>query len=170
MPTPAVASRPAAARRTHQPSRRRVRGMAGAHVARLPGNRGRHHPRSLLFGQRGRMDSGVGPRSGHSLRGQLLGLAGAKTGPTIGRGEGRLGPQADHRTGIGMGPYGTQGAPVQGQGTPLGLRPAGSRVSRGRDPGPRTPDRHPGQPATRRSGHRGRPPVQGRRRSPADRC
>jgi sulfate-transporting ATPase len=59
-------------------------------LAALLGHRGRHHPRPLLPGQRGRVDPGTGPRRRHSLQGQLFDLAGAE-------GSERLEQRAAHR-------------------------------------------------------------------------
>ena len=64
-------ARHAAAGRADQPPGRRIGGLAGAVSATLFRHRGGHHPRSLLPGQRGRMDPGNGPRLRHSLEGQL---------------------------------------------------------------------------------------------------
>jgi ABC-type dipeptide/oligopeptide/nickel transport system ATPase subunit len=48
--------------RTHQPLGCRKRGLAGTSLGRVQRHRDRHHPRSLLPGQRGRLDPGTGPR------------------------------------------------------------------------------------------------------------
>ena len=69
---------PAAARRAHQPSRRRIGGLARALPAGLHGHGGRGHPRPLLPRQRRRLDPGARPRPGHPLEGQLLLLARAE--------------------------------------------------------------------------------------------
>jgi hypothetical protein len=68
-------ARPAAARRTDQPSRRRDHGLAGAAPARLSRRGADHHPRPLLPRQCHRLDSRTRPRPRHSLRGQLLRLS-----------------------------------------------------------------------------------------------
>ena len=81
VPPPAVPARPAAARRAHQPPRRRVGGVAGADPPRLPGHRRGHHPRPLLPRQRGPLDPRARPGQGASVRGQLLELARAEAGP-----------------------------------------------------------------------------------------
>ncbi len=78
VPAAAAPARPAAPRRAHQPPRRRVGGVAGAASARLPRHGRGHHPRSLLSGQRRRLDPGARPRPWHPLPGQLLRLAGAE--------------------------------------------------------------------------------------------
>ena len=71
---------PAAARRAHQPPRRRVGGLAGAAPVRVQGRDRGRHARPLLPRQRRRLDSRARPRQGHPLRGQLLQLAGAEAG------------------------------------------------------------------------------------------
>ena len=169
MPAAALTPRPAAARRAHQPPRRRVSGLARAHPQGLPRNRRGDHARSLLPRQRGRLDSRDGPRPGNPLRGQLLGLAGAEVGPPRRRAEDRLGPPPHPGAGTRMGAHGPQGPPVQGQGAPHRLRPSRGRGRRREAPRPRAPDRHPGQPTTRRPGGRGRAPGQGLRRQVAHR-
>ena len=45
--------------------------VAGASLGRIPGNDRGHHPRPVLPGQRGAVDPGTRPRTGHSLGGQL---------------------------------------------------------------------------------------------------
>ena len=92
VPAAAVPARPAAARRAHQPPRRRVGGLAGAVPAGLPGHGRRRHPRPLLPRQRGRLDPRARPGPGHPVRGQLLVVAGAEAGPAAPGGEGRRRP------------------------------------------------------------------------------
>ena len=75
LPAAALRARHAAARRAHQPPRRRERGVAGASPRALPGHGGGDHARSLLPRQRGRVDPRARPRPRHSLEGQLLLLA-----------------------------------------------------------------------------------------------
>ena len=82
-------ARPAAARRAHQPPRRRVGGVAGAvPAATTPGTVvAITHDRYFLDNV-GRLDPRARPRPGHPVRGQLLGLARAEAGPPGPRGEG----------------------------------------------------------------------------------
>ena len=54
VPHPAGEAGPAAARRAHQPPRRRERGVAGAAPQGVHGHGRLHHPRPVLPGQRGR--------------------------------------------------------------------------------------------------------------------
>ena len=77
---PAAARQPrhAAAGRADQPSRRRIGGLAGAVPGRVQGHGRGRHPRPLLPRQRRRLDPRARPRPRHSLRGQLLRLAGAE--------------------------------------------------------------------------------------------
>ena len=78
VPAAAAPAGPAAARRAHQPPGRRVGGVARAAPPGLQGHDRGHHPRSLLPGQRGRVDPRARPRPRHPLPGQLLRLAGAE--------------------------------------------------------------------------------------------
>ena len=78
LPAAAGATRTAPARRADQPSRRRVRALAGRPSAQLSGRDPDRHPRPLLPRQRHRLDSRARPRPRHSLRGQLHRLAGAE--------------------------------------------------------------------------------------------
>ena len=59
-----------AARRAHEPSRRRVGRVARALPRRLCGNRRRGHARPVLPRQRRGLDSGARPRQGHPVRGR----------------------------------------------------------------------------------------------------
>ena len=56
------AARPAAARRAHQPPRRRERAVAGAAPGQVPGHRHGDHPRPVLPRQRRRVDPRARPR------------------------------------------------------------------------------------------------------------
>ena len=75
VPAAARPAGPAPARRADQPSRRRVRALAGRPSAQLSGRDPDRHPRPLLPRQRHRLDSRARPRPGHSLPGQLHRLA-----------------------------------------------------------------------------------------------
>ena len=75
LPAAAPPARPAAARRAHQPSRRRDGGVAGKALARISGRHPDRHPRPLLPRQRHRLDPRTRSRPRHSLRRQLLGLS-----------------------------------------------------------------------------------------------
>jgi energy-dependent translational throttle protein EttA len=72
VPPAAAESRPAAARRADQPSRRRVRRLARALPARIHRHRRGRHPRPLFPRQCHRMDPRARPQQRHSLSGQLL--------------------------------------------------------------------------------------------------
>ena len=74
-PAAALPARPAAARRAHEPPRRRVGRLAGAPPGRLQGHDRRGHPRSLLPRQRRGLDPRARPRPRAAVQGQLL-LAG----------------------------------------------------------------------------------------------
>ena len=78
LPPAAARARPAAARRAHEPPRRRVGRVAGAAPRRVQGHDRRGHPRPLLPRQRRRLDPRARPRPRHPLRGQLLQLARAE--------------------------------------------------------------------------------------------
>ena len=65
-------ARPAAARRAHQPPRRRVGGLAREAPGPLPGCGPRRHPRPVLPRQRRRVDPRARPRPCLPVRGQLL--------------------------------------------------------------------------------------------------
>ncbi len=119
---PAAAARSAAARRADQPSRRRERGLARALPARVPGHRRGRDPRSLLPGQRGRLDPGARPRRRHPLGGELHLLAGAEAEAAGAGGEGRVGAAAHAGARAGVGARLAARAPGQEQGPPGGLR------------------------------------------------
>ena len=72
------AAGPAAARRTDQPSRRRIGGVARTLPQGLRGHRRRRHARSLLPRQRRRLDPRARSRQRHSVGRQLLVLARAE--------------------------------------------------------------------------------------------
>ena len=67
------AARPAAARRAHQPPRRRVGRVARAVPAGLPRHRRRRHPRSVLPRQRRRLDPRARPGRGIPFEGNYSG-------------------------------------------------------------------------------------------------
>ena len=114
-----AAARPAgaaAARRADQPSRRRIRVVAGRPSAQLSGRDPDRDPRSLLPRQRHRLDPRTRSRQGHSLRGQLLVLAAAEAeAPGAGGPRGCRAPEdAGPRAGVDR--VLTKGAPGQVQG------------------------------------------------------
>ena len=92
LPPAAPARRHAAARRAHEPPRRRVGRLARALPEGVQGQRRRHHPRPLLPRQRGRLDPRARPRRRHPLGGQLLVLARAEGPAPDAGGEGSLVP------------------------------------------------------------------------------
>ena len=131
VPAAAVPPRPAAARRAHQPPRRRVGGVARALPAGLRGHRRGHHPRPLLPRQRGRLDPRARPRPGHPVRGQLLVAGSSRSRPASRQEEKRgLGPAAHARARARVGAHGPEGPPGQGQGPPRRLREAAGRGRR----------------------------------------
>ena len=154
LPAAAERARPAAARRAHQPPRRRVGRLAGAPPRGVQGHRRGRHPRSLLPRQRRGLDPRARPRPRPPVQGQLLELARAEAGaPGAGGAQGHV-AQADDRAGARVGAREPQGPPQEGQGAPEQLRaPAGRGPQRQARPGP---DPHPGRPAARRQGDRGR--------------
>ena len=162
----AVGARPAAARRAHEPPRRRVGGVARAPPRGVPGHRRRRDPRPLLPRQRGRLDPRARPRQGHPLEGQLLVLARAEAHAPGAGGEGRVGAPEGPRPRAGVGAQLAAGAAGQEQGAPRELRAPGGRG--GRAPRRRGRDPHPAGPAPGRPGRRGRRAHQGVRRPPAD--
>ncbi len=101
---PAVAgkARSAAARRTDQPPRCGKRRLAGAHAARLRRHRHDRDPRSLLPGQRHRLDPRNRARPRLPVRGQLLILARAEAQAPPAGGEGRERAPAGIGDGAGM--------------------------------------------------------------------
>ncbi len=160
-------ARDAAARRAHQPSRRRDRVLAGGAPARLSGRDPDRDPRPLLPRQRHGLDPGARPRPGHPLRGQLLDLAEAEAeAPAAGGPRGRGAPA---RAGAGerVDRLLAQGPPVQVQGPRAALR----------GPLAKSEERVPSItqiviPVAERLGqqrHRRREPEEGLRRAPADR-
>ena len=92
LPAAPPEARPAAPRRAHEPSRRRVGGLAGALPRRVPGHRGGRHPRPLLPRQRGGLDPGARPRPGDPLEGELFLLARAEARAPGAGGEVRVVP------------------------------------------------------------------------------
>ena len=138
LPAAAVEARPAAARRAHQPPRRRVGAVAGADPGQVRGHRRGRHPRPLLPRQRGPVDPRAGAGQGPSLRGQLLVLAGAEAGPPRAGAALRRRPPPHAGPRAGVGAHGPQGPPGQGQGPPQRLREAAEGVPGGRPPGRRS--------------------------------
>ena len=114
-----AAARPAgtaAAGRADQPSRRRVGVVAGRPFAQLSRRDPDRDPRPLLPRQRHELDPRTRPRQGHSLRGQLLVLAGAEAeAPRAGRPRGRRAPE-DARPRAGVDRVLAESAPGQVQG------------------------------------------------------
>ena len=169
VPAAAVQARPAAPRRAHQPPRRRVGGLAGAHPPGVSGHRGGRHPRPLLPRQRGRLDPRAGPGGRHPLGGQLLVVAGAEAGPTGRRAEGRPVPPARPSSGSSSG-SGCRRGPARARARPAST-PTTTWWPRPRRPsaGP-TSSRSPSRRAPpRRPGGRRRGAGQGVRRPPAHR-
>ena len=155
-------SRPAAARRAHEPPRRRVGRLARAAPRGLQGHRRGRHPRPLLPRQRRGLDPRARPRARHPVPGQLLELAGAEAGAALAGGEDRQGAQADHRLRARVGAREPEGAPQEVEGAAEQLRAAA-----GRGPQPQArpgPDPHPARAAARRQGDRRRGRAQGLRR------
>ena len=160
----ALLARPAAARRADEPSRRRVGRLARALPRVLQGHRRRGHPRSLLPGQRRRLDPRARPRQGTPVRGQLLLLARAEAGPARRRGEDGVGAAAHAGARARVGADEPQGAAREGEGARDLLREAARRraereARQGRDP-------HPRRPPARRRRRRCRPHREGLRRPP----
>ena len=167
VPAAARPARPAAARRADQPSRRRIGGVAGRPSAQLSGRDPDRHPRPLLPRQRHRLDPRARSRPRHSLRGQLLGLAGAEAEAAgAGRPRGRRASE-DARARAGMDRVLAEGAAGQVQGALPALRGAAEAGQREADPD--RADRHSGGRAARPERRRFRGPEQGLRRQPADR-
>ena len=153
VPAAAVVARPAAAGRADQPPRRRVGGLAGAVPRALRRHGARRHPRSLLPGQRRRLDPRARPRPRHPVPGQLLVVARAEGGAAGRRGEAGVGPPAHAAARAGVGADGAARAPRQVQGARRRVREAagrgaGRQARLGRDP-------HPGRRAAGRRGGRG---------------
>ena len=121
------AARPAAARRADQPPRRRVGRWLERHLAEYAGHRRRGDPRSLLPGQRRRLDPRARPRPRPPLRGQLLQLARAEAEAPRAGGEAREGrAAADDRRRARLGAPEPEGPPDQAEGAPAQLRGAAS--------------------------------------------
>ena len=150
LPAAALEPRPAAAGRAHQPPRRRVGGLAGAVPGAVLRDGARGHPRSLLPGQRRRLDPGARPRPRHPVPGQLLVVAGAEAGAAGGGGEADLGAPAHAAARAGVGADGAARAARQVEGAPGRLRAAAGRGGQ-RAARPRR-DPHPGRRAPRRQG------------------
>ena len=169
VPAPAVEARPAAPRRAHQPPRRRVRRVARADPARLPGHGRGHHARPVLPRQRGPLDPRARARQGPSVRGQLLELARAEAGAPRRRGEERLDPPPHARARARVGPHGAEGPPGQGQGPPGGLRQAPRRGGGGGARPGQAPDPAAARSPPRWCRDRGRRRGEGVRRPPPHR-
>ena len=148
LPAAAGAARTAAARRADQPSRRRVGALAGRPPAQLSGRDPDRHPRPLLPRQRHRLDPRARSRPRHSLRGQLLGLAGAEAeaaragGPRGGGAPAHARPRAGMDRGLARAP---------GRPSPRRAISATRNCSSqgGREADPDRADRHPGGRAAR---------------------
>ncbi len=123
-------ARPAAARRAHEPPRRRVGGLARAPSPGLRGHRRGRDPRPLLPRQRHRLDPRARPRTGHPVQGQLLVLARAEAAAARHRGKEGEGPQPLDRPRARVGPDGHERAPQPVEGAPARLRAARSPTSR----------------------------------------
>ena len=169
LPAAAVAPRPAAARRAHQPPRRRVGGLARALPQRVPGHRrGITHDRYFLDNVAGwilELDRGRGiPWEGNYsswLEQKQKRLEQEEKAGGIAAAH----PEARARVGL----AGTQARPPgEGQGPPQRLRAAAAEIGATAS---RHPDRdhHPPGRAPGRRGDRGRGAAQGLRRPPADR-
>jgi sulfate-transporting ATPase len=117
-----VQARHAAARRTHQPLGRRIGRLAGAVPAALPRHRGGHHPRSLLPGQRGRVDSRTRPRPGIPWKGNYSDWLDQKEARLETGAEVRRRPHEGDEGGTEVGALQCQGPPGQEQGAPGPLR------------------------------------------------
>ena len=114
-------ARPAAARRTDQPSRCRDHGVARKAPARICRRGADHHPRPLLPRQCHGLDSRARSRPRRALRGQLLGLPHGQ-GQALRAGEiGRHRPPEGAGARKGMDRAIAAGAAVQIQGAPQGL-------------------------------------------------
>ena len=130
-------ARSAAARRADQPPRRRVGELAGGASARLSRRDPDRHPRPLLPRQRHRLDPRARSRQGHSLRGQLLGLAGAEA-EAAGAGGPRGGRAPAHAPArAGMDSLVAPGAAGEIEGALRALRRAASRRRARSRPRPR---------------------------------
>ena len=165
--TAALAARPAAAGRAHEPPGRRVRGVARAAPGRLQGHDRRGHPRSLLPRQRRGLDPRARPRVGPPLQGQLLLVARAEAEAARAGGEVRVGAPAHDQGRARVGAHQPQGPPHQVPCPPEPLRgPAGRGAQR---QARRRPDPHPARAAARRDRDRGGSPAEGLRRQAADR-
>ena len=159
VPPAAGEARPAAARRAHQPPRRRVGGLAREAPARVRGHRGHRHARPLLPRQRHRLDPRAGLRQGPPLGRQLLVLAGAEEAPSCRSRTSRTAPPQDPRARAGVGQRLAAGPPEEDQGAPLPLRGAGQAGARPAHQGRADP--HPGRPAPGRPGGARRGDPQG---------
>ena len=159
---PAPAALAAAARRAHQPPRRRVGAVAGEPPGVLPRRRPGRDPRPLLPRQRRRVDPRARPRQDPPLRGQLLDVPRDQEGPPQDRGpEGRQARQ-DARARARVGALQRQGPPDQEQLASGALRGDGRR-GRPDAQDRHLRDQHPGRPAPRRHRPRGARPGEGLR-------
>ena len=161
-------ARPAAARRAHEPPRRRVGRVARALPQGVRGHGRRRHARPLLPRQRGRLDPRAGPRRGHPVGRQLLELARAEEEPPRRRRR-RPSRRARRRSsasssGCKMAPRARQAkSKARLQAYEKMLAEEGQREARQRR------DLHPAGTAARQRRHRGGRPAQGLRRHAADR-
>ena len=167
VPPAAGRARPAAARRAHQPPRRRVGRLARAPPRRVQGHRRGRDPRSLLPRQRRGLDPRARPLARDPLRGQLLELARAEAEAHGAGGEDREGAPAHDRRRARLGAPEPQGPPDQAEGAPAELR--GARRPGAQRQARRGPDPHPDLDAPGQRRRRGRGPAQGLRRQPAHR-
>ena len=124
VPAAAVQAGHPAARRAHQPPRRRERRVAGAVPAALSRHRGRGDARPLLPRQRRAVDPRARPRLRHSLGGQLLLVAGAEGEAPGDRGEAGAGAHQGDAEGAGVGAPEPQGPAGEVEGAPGALRGA----------------------------------------------
>ena len=111
------------------------------HLSRVQGRGRGRHARSLLPGQRRRMDPRARPRQGDPLRGQLLELAGAEAVPSRSAGALGKGAPAHDRRRARVGSHEPQGPAHEVQGAPGPLRATCRRgaqreARRGPDPHP----------------------------------
>ncbi len=167
LPAAPLAARHAAPRRAHQPPRRRVGALARAVPPRVPGHRGRGHPRSLLPRQRRRLDPRARPRPRLSVRGQLLRVARAEVRAPRPRGEAGVGAAPQAAPGARVGALVAARAPGEEQGAPRRVRRPARELAEGRSRSGRHHD--PSGPAPRRRRHRGERPREEVRRQGAHR-
>ncbi len=105
LPAAARGAGHAAARRAHQPPRRRKRLVARALPRGVQGHRRRRHPRPLLPRQRGRLDSRALSGRRDPVGGELLLVARAEAAAAGAGGEAGLGPAEDLAAGARVGAH-----------------------------------------------------------------